>query len=266
MRILTATLFLVWVLFAQLPATAQQKNSKDTSGELQQELAELKKEADSLKVEWAAAEAEKASLAEEEKRLTSTADLLKGAWQNLRVAVQDHVRDASAQQSAVKQHNGNRCTYPEGRPEVCDAYVAEARRLNTWRDQIAEREKTLRMRETGLQERQTDLSHATLEWAQKKKTNNARQEDLAAQERTLVARVKQFTLDDRFLKDLRLRKTISEHCRSLAESGSLEAASQCLQQVWDGARRPTEKLGTARKPGLHVTPQKQHLVTGKKRG
>jgi hypothetical protein len=265
MRKMTTTVLIGWVLCAQLTTPAQQRSSKDALGELRQELAALMKEADAIKVEWAAAKAEEASLAQEEKRLADTADLLKGAWQNLRVAVQDHVRDASAQRTAVQTHNSNRCTYPEGRPEVCRPYEEAAQRLNIWRDQISEREKTLRLRETGLQERQTDLSHATLEWAHKKKVNNARQEDLTAQERALVEKVQRLTLDDRLLKDLRLRKTISEHCRSLANSDDLEGASQCLQQVWDGARRPTERLGKGPQPGFRAAPQKQQLVSGKKR-
>ena len=141
----------------------------------------------------------------------------------------------------MDRHNANRCTAPADHPENCAAYDAEAERLDERTTQVKARAANLEIRRKLLQDRQSDLSHATEDCFTRKKANNAKLEDLKAQEQGLIERVKRLMFDDSFLNDLRLRKIISKQCAE--QMNTPEEASQCLQAVYDGARRvmPTKK-------------------------
>ena len=231
----TATLALGLLTVTCGAAVARHRAGGETpKSTLQQALEGLRQEAESLKGDLDSAREEQADLAEEEQRLTATADLLKGAIQHFQADVQKYKEDFRAQEAAVAGHNAQRCTYPEGHPEACDQYEAKARQLNATSAQIEERGANLDQYRQGLEERRADLNNAVLDWAQRKKSNNALLEELEAKERRAVEQVKRLTLDDQFLRDLRLRKIVSEQC---SEMGNLEAASQCLQAVYDGAAR-----------------------------
>lgn len=230
MKRTTSTITVTCLLLVGVSANAMQKTTKDQL----QKLNELRKELESVEIQRAGAEAEQASLAKENDRLTASADLLHHATLSLKADATEQRLDAAAQNRAAEEHNANRCTYREGHPEDCAAYTAAAERINTWKAQVDARAANLEIRRKLLLDRQGDLSRATEDSFSRKKANNAKLEDLEAKESDLVDRVKRLMLDDSFLNDLRLRKIISNEC---AEMMTPEDASQCLQAVWDGARR-----------------------------
>jgi DNA repair exonuclease SbcCD ATPase subunit len=230
MKRTTSAITVTCLLFVGVSANAMQKTTKDQL----QKLNELRKELESVEIQRAGAEAEQASLAKENDRLTASADLLHHANLSFVADRTKHNLDGDAQNRGMNGHNAKGCTYRAGHPEDCAAWVAEGERLVAWGVQVDARKANLEIRRKLLRDRQGDLSRATEDCFSRKKANNAKLEDLEAKESDLVDRVKRLMFDDSFLNDLRLRKIISNEC---AEMMTPEDASQCLQAVWDGARR-----------------------------
>jgi hypothetical protein len=188
---------------------------------------DMMKELESLKVGIEKAETAKTVLDEEGKRLVATAELLKGAIANYgeeKRSLNDEIRRHNAE---VATHDA-RCTSDPN--YNCNAQAAV---LNERKRQGEERQKTLELKESMLDERVKDLSQATLEWSEKNKANNATLNDLHAKREQLIQKIKVDMASPWFLRDLKIRSDVSEECR---EMKSLEDAHRCLQRVWDGAR------------------------------
>jgi len=209
-----------------------------TPPDLLAKLDQLNHEVVALKTQQATAASESANLGKEERQLLRTADLLRDDFKRLGKDIQKDVDESRDHASQKASHDANQCTFPEGHPENCAAYNAEAKRLDEWARRLNEDKKLLKMRSSGLDEARENLNKGTLDWFARKKSNNATLNDLEAKEKAAVEKAKRMTMDDGFLRIPRLRRLMSEHCANLSEVGTqaaLEMASQCLQRVFDGA-------------------------------
>ena len=188
---------------------------------------DMMKELDSLKVEIEKAETAKTVLDEEGKRLAGTGELLKGAIANYKEEMESLKGERIKYNYEVATHNA-RCTSDPN--YSCNAQAAV---LNERKRRGEERQKTLELKHSMLDERVKDLSQATLEWAEKNKANNATINDLYAKQEQLIQKIKSHMASPWFLLDLKIRSDVSKECR---EMKNLEDAHRCLQRVWDGAR------------------------------
>jgi len=193
---------------------------------------DMMKELESLKVEVGKAETGKAELKEEEKRLITTKELLKGTFDRLKKETTQHNQDAKKQHAAVDNHNA-RCTGTFSDPNYVAKCRSDAALLRAWKTRIDERKKTLDKQESMLYERVKDLSQATIKWAEKTKTNNALLNDFYVKQEKLIQKIKLHMASPWFLRDLKIRSDVSNECR---EMKNLEDAHRCLQRVWDGAK------------------------------
>lgn len=226
-------------------------------------IAQIEKDAAPIKAERTECLTEQANLAAEEKRLIATAELLTGAIENYKRDSQAHSANAAAQRAdaaahdeAQRRHDANQCTYPAGHPEVCAAYNAEAQRLDDWAGRVNEWGKrindaadTLDMRGTGLEARRKDLNDGTLDWARRKKENNANLDDLETRERALVEKWRgklHLPEDIETLADLKRVATMCEGAirACVSPTGApkpcsdeqLENMKYCTNIQWDGDR------------------------------
>lgn len=230
-------------------------------------VAQIEKEAEPVQTGRKECQAKDADLATEEKRLIATADLLRGAAQNFKADLEKQIADARAQNASADRHNANRCTYPEGHPEVCAAYNEEARQITEWGRRVNDSATTLEMRRKGLRDRQDDLSRGTLDWAQRKKANNAALEDLDAKEKALIDKWRQRLGLPQSIKTLEDLKRSATMCieairacvspRGIAKPCSdeqLEAMKYCTNIQWDSDIPGRPPLRNPR-PSSRVTPR-----------
>ena len=246
------------LLLAAVGAAAPQQTRQRTAGprgtlsKFDSVLEEVKKDLEPVKAEREKLTDEDAKLGKEEERLASTADLLKGAMQNYKNDSAKLELDAAAVDGAIEEHNKNVCTYPEGKPEVCDSYHKEAARLNGQKKQVEERAETIEMRRKGIQELYENLSKGTLDWAQRRKSNDGALEEVDAKEHMLVEKWAAKLRLPRQVKSLEELVRILTECRDIIGECSngcsdekLEQMKWCTNLTWDNAS-PT--LPPLRKP------------------
>jgi len=219
---------LSFLIASSAVARANDKPPED----LLQKIAALKEDVVTVKHDLDTAFAEGAALRKQEKQLSGSIDHLKESFREWSDDKQKHDAEVRDETGQVARHNSNRCTYEEGHPEQCSAYQAEASRLNDWGKRLDSEEETLQRRQSDLVATREKLHREASEWDSKTKSNKAKIEEMLVKQKAAIAKANDFTIDDEFLRDLKLRALISKYC---ANTSDLEAASQCLQRVWDGA-------------------------------
>src|SRR5689334_8911545 len=106
----------------------------ETDHDQNQMLEQVLRVSESIKAERAKLESAQTSLAEERQRLTDTKRLLTSAIENAEADITKWNTEREEYNAAVDKHNAKSpCYYPEGRPEVCDPFVEEGRRLKAWK-------------------------------------------------------------------------------------------------------------------------------------
>jgi polyphosphate kinase len=133
-------------------------------------------------------------------------------------------------------------TFPKGeyekRKSWCDENESRIQADQKKRTQIGE---AITQRLGELEDRKKKLSDDTLNWFKQKKENNAKWEDWEVSQKDWMGRYQRLMIDP-MLNDLKLRAKTSTDCANMP---TLEDAHQCLQSIWDGARRKTQ--GTIKK-------------------
>lgn len=159
------------------------------------------------------------------------ADIKREHEQNRREIERGKV-EASQHSAQVAQFNAQ-CT---GRPLTQYEYaqcVQQKNGLDTWKSRLDNLWWTLQRQYESLQQRQAGLTENTLAWARERKDVDGKFSDWHRRRDEWIAEVRRL-MGSPSLEDLKQRAGASAVCASLA---SLEAAVQCLQAVWDGARK-----------------------------
>lgn len=217
-----------------------------TSDDILGRVNELNSQLNKLNKDQTAAEAKDAALAQEEKRLIATSELLEGAVANYNKDLNTHNAEAADQNAQVSYHNSV-CEGTFEDENFVNSCNAEATRLNEWGSRISDHAVTLDMHAAGLRERINDLNNGTFDWIKRTKENNAVLNDIYAQQYALTERINQLLASLSF-RDLVEQNGLSQECSTISEqitsddvfspnlNTAMEQAHNCLQRVWDGAR------------------------------
>jgi len=212
-------------------------------------------------------EDEKTSLAGEEKRLIETDEMLKSAekrfkndataldleWADYERQQQAHNAEGYAHGKITGRKNwagGDELDFSSMSQEWVNAYNERFARLETRRQNLRDRGKTLDEREKGLKELRDNLSKGTLEWAQKKKANDTKLNEAYARYTQLINFVR--LMNNLPHSRMLIQKAgASEECSNIPGveklemytstgqvqlEGAAERAHRCLQRIWDGAK------------------------------
>lgn len=140
--------------------------------------------------------------------------------------------EASQHSTQVAQFNAQ-CV---GRPIPESEYarcLQQKNSLDTWKARLDNSWWNLQRQYENLEQRQARLTENTLTWTRERRAMDARFSDWERRRNEWLAEVRRLMVSPN-LEDLKRRAGASAVCESLA---SPEAASQCLQAVWDGARK-----------------------------
>jgi hypothetical protein len=129
--------------------------------------------------------------------------------------------------------------------EKQDAYVASCNAkgadLNAMLRDLQKQGATAVEMEAKLNQKQQELGNETLVWFKKKKANNNDLETLYAANANWQRRYNAFVFNSEAYRRLQVTAPGSQFCESLSGNGNdvekLRSASQCLQRLFDGARR-----------------------------
>jgi hypothetical protein len=110
-------------------------------------------------------------------RLNDVEDMLKGAVSHQIAKDADLNMRWQEHDNAVSDHNNSQCTAPANNPHACDAYQAEANRLNAAGVALKQEEAGNNAYKKGLTERYAQLSADTLAYTADAKKANADRED-----------------------------------------------------------------------------------------
>lgn len=218
--LVVSVLFVVTIFGIYGSVYAEQSNAD------KQQLGSLKQGLSDLSAKLAALQPVYASLVEEKKRLSDVGELLKGATVHHKKNVADITRQFSMYDAAVKDHN-SRCEGTFEDRKYVDGCNAAAAQYRKWRQDLTEEAIVADKMEEGLAARQESLSQATLDWAQKIKSYDAKRDDLITKRDSLLMRT------NNVLEDLKRRGKISIPCPDMT---SVEAAKICIDKVWSEVR------------------------------
>lgn len=197
---------------------------------------------ESLKQDLQKEDETKALLEKEEKTLIQTGELIKEAEKNYKKDWAQWERDSNNWHADVDRHNAYKCKSDDA--ACIDAYNEEARRDNTTiKVQLKEKGLTLIERGKVIKERRKGLNNAVNEWAQKKKENNARLNELHAKYAFQIKMLRGLTVTPAG-RMLIQKSEASQECADIPGienlekqlDGAAERAHRCLQKIWDGAK------------------------------
>lgn len=202
----------------------------------QDDLRALISEGENLRAQYASAKIVKDELEASKQTLSGSQRALTAAVEALRRGAVELQTERDTRERIVRPHNARCGGSHEDRGFVA-ACNAEAARLNGWRDELLRQADGLAKYERKLQEEQQRLTRGTETWTKKKKSNNADFDELDGAFRQWQQRYNALVFNSPAYSRLAQG---APRCRPVSASDNEAAlldAHQCLQWLWDGARR-----------------------------
>jgi peptidoglycan hydrolase CwlO-like protein len=125
-----------------------------------------------------------------------------------------------------------------------DSCNAEGKRLMAMWEELQKQGASLEVYARELDKERSELTKRTMEWAAKKKANDADLGDLDAARTAWLERYSAFVMHSEAYERLKVQAPAAQICKVIANLsgdsavnlGDLEAAAACLNRLWDGAR------------------------------
>jgi len=173
--------------------------------------------------------------------INGAADVLKRAETNFRRNAEGLGREVQYWEGQAQRVQNNGCPWG-GKAEAsyAEACNAQMRKIQAWARELKDKDNGMEEYARRLQAERAEVERLTLEWARKQDAVN-RQARLVEQKRAeWQQRYNAFVFQSEAYRRLRVSVPLAQHCRELTGMGShdeLRNAAQCLQHLWDGARR-----------------------------